>query len=246
MNPVTLPSGVSLRRVAEIVRHAMRLAPGAWTDAGGEVLHDAPAARPLLPADDVVLRLFTLLRDRGVEYLLVGGIALLRYTEGRNTEDVDLLMSLPALRQLPEIQVEDQNEYFLRGRFHGLQVDVLLTANPLFAVVQRHFVTVHRFAELDVPTATPGGLVLLKLYALTSLYRQGQFERVKIYEADIAALLYRHRPDVEGIFSLLRPHVDDGQQAELRTWVNRQMAEIARFERVHPPPRPKPGQAEAR
>ena len=32
---------------------------------------------------DAVDRLFGLLEDRGIEYLLVGGIALLQYVEGR-------------------------------------------------------------------------------------------------------------------------------------------------------------------
>ena len=42
-----------------------------------------------------VSRLFALLHERQVEYLLVGGVALLQYIEGRNTEDIDLIMALP-------------------------------------------------------------------------------------------------------------------------------------------------------
>jgi hypothetical protein len=41
-----------------------------------------------------VARLFTLLKEQKVDYLLVGGIALLQYVEGRNTEDIDLIMAL--------------------------------------------------------------------------------------------------------------------------------------------------------
>jgi len=230
MSSTTLPTGVSLARVAEIVRHAIRLGPEAWTDRGGG--DSGPAAgrpRPVLPEDDAVLGLFTLLAERRVRYLLVGGIALLRYTEGRNTEDVDLVMSLAALEGLPEIVITERSEYFARGRFRGLQVDVLLTANPVFAEVQQRHATTHRFAELEVPTATPEGLIVLKLYALISLYRQGLFERVKVYEADIATLLFRYRPDLEPIFKLLRPHLDDGQFAELRGWVEQQLEEITRF-----------------
>ena len=51
-----------------------------------------------------VARLFALLKERQVEYLLVGGVALLNYVEGRNTEDIDLIMALPALKKLPEIE----------------------------------------------------------------------------------------------------------------------------------------------
>jgi hypothetical protein len=229
VKPATLPAGVSLRRVAEIVRNALRFGAGAWSEPGDAALREEPPALPLLPGDDAVLGLFALLRERGVEYLLVGGIALLRYTDGRNTEDIDLVMSLPDLRRVPEIALEEVNEFFARGRFHGLQVDILLTANPVFDGVRRSHGTLHRFAEQEVPTATPAGLVILKLYALTSLYRQGLFERVKLYESDLAALLYRHRPDVEAVFAFLRPHLDDGQHAELRLWVEWQLKEIERF-----------------
>ena len=46
--------------------------------------------------DRDVVELFTLLWERQTPYLLVGGIAMLRYVEGRNTADIDLLMSLPS------------------------------------------------------------------------------------------------------------------------------------------------------
>jgi len=41
---------------------------------------------------ETVTRFFALLRERQIEYVLVGGIALLQYVEGRNTEDIDLIM----------------------------------------------------------------------------------------------------------------------------------------------------------
>lgn len=50
-----------------------------------------------------VARLFTLLKEREIEYLLVGGIAILQYIEGRNTEDIDLIMALSSFNKLPEI-----------------------------------------------------------------------------------------------------------------------------------------------
>ena len=42
-----------------------------------------------------VEQLFNLLDLRKVDYVLVGGIALLTYVEGRNTQDIDLIMALP-------------------------------------------------------------------------------------------------------------------------------------------------------
>ena len=151
---VTLAPGASLLRIAEIVRNAVLRGPDAWE--GGSLPErgvNQNRSANLLPTDRDVVELFTLLGERQTPYLLVGGIAMLRYIEGRNTEDIDLLMSLPSLKQLPEIVIEEQNEYFIRGRFRSVRVDVLLTANALFAEVQQGFRTTHRFAELDVSTA---------------------------------------------------------------------------------------------
>ena len=142
---------------------------------------------------DAVDRLFGLLQERGIEYLLVGGIALLQYVEGRNTEDIDLIMALSSLDRLPEVHKVGQEKDFARGDFEGLQIDLLLTSNPLFEEVRRRYATRQRFAEREIPCATPEGLVLLKLYALPSLYRQGNLARVALYETDILMLMDRQR-----------------------------------------------------
>ena len=231
---VTLAPGGSICRIAEIVRNAVLLGPDAWADGS----HPEPNKNPrpnLLPTDGDVVGLFQLLGERKIPYLLVGGIAMLRYVEGRNTEDIDLLMSLPSLKQLSEITVAEQSEYFVRGRFRSVRVDVLLTANALFAEVQKSFGTTHRFAELEVPTATPEGLILLKLYALPSLYRQGLFDRVSVYEADIASLIQRHQRDVEPLLQRLQPHLETGDQHELREIVRDIQTRIARFEQFKKP-----------
>jgi hypothetical protein len=227
---VTIAPGASLSRIAEIVRKAILRGPDAWE---GSLPSREPKSNPaaqLLPTDRDVVELFTLLGERHIPYLLVGGIAMLRYIEGRNTEDIDLLMSLPSLKQVPEISIEEQNEFFIRGRFRSGRVNVRLTANALFADAHKNFATVHRFAELDVPTATPEGLVLLKLYALPSLYRQGRFDRVTVYEGDIASLLQRHRPAMEPLLQRLQSHLESGDLIELRGIVRDIETRIARFE----------------
>ncbi len=232
----TLAPGASLRRVAEIVRNAVVFGPDAWEGAPPpEKNLSQPKPQRLLPTDRDVMELFVLLGERHIPYLLVGGIAMLRYIEGRNTEDIDLLMSLPSLRQMPEISVEEQNEYFIRGRFRSVRVDVLLTANALFAEIQRSYGTPHCFAELSVPTATPEGLVLLKLYSLPSLYRQGQFDRVSVYESDIASLIQRHRCEVEPLLQRLQPHMLQSDLRELRSIMHDIQARIARFEQFKKP-----------
>jgi len=53
--------------------------------------------------------LFRLLAERRVDYLLVGPAWRCSPTsKGRNTKDVDLLMSVAALEQLPELKIEDR------------------------------------------------------------------------------------------------------------------------------------------
>jgi hypothetical protein len=230
MSP-TLTPGVSLRRVAQIIRNAVLFGPDAWEN--GSVQPDkAKNAKHVLPGDDDVLQLFTMLRDRRIPYLLVGGIAMLRYVQGRNTEDIDLVMSGPSLDALPEVAVEDRNEYFARGRFRSLRVDLLLTANTLFAEAEQHFGTLHRFAEIDVPTATPEGLLLLKLYALPSLYRQGQLERVAIYESDITTLIGLYRIPVSPLLKRLEPHMLASDLRELQKILKEIEAKIARFDEL--------------
>src|SRR6185295_17465658 len=93
---------------------------------------------------EAVNRLFSLLEERRIDYLLVGGIALLQYVEGRNTEDIDLIMALSSLERLPEIHKIGQEQDFARGDFAGLQIDLLLTSNPLFETVRRRYATRQR------------------------------------------------------------------------------------------------------
>jgi hypothetical protein len=228
---VTLAPGASLGRIAEIVRNAVIFGSESWELNPARKRPDGSPSQPgLLPEDRDVVELFTMLAERRVPYLLVGGIAMLRYVEGRNTEDIGLLMSQPSLGQLPEIIIDDRNEFFSRGHLRSVRVDVLLTANTLFAEVRERFGTAHRFAEVEVPTATPEGLILLKLYALPSLYRQGQFDRVSVYESDIASLLHRHHCEVNPLFERLRPHMLESDLRELRGIVKDIQARIARFE----------------
>ncbi|MCZ7571601.1 MAG: hypothetical protein M5U01_23885 [Ardenticatenaceae bacterium] len=176
-----------------------------------------------------VARLFEMLRDREIEYVLVGGVALLQYIEGRNTEDIDLIMSLSSLKKLPEIEVSSQDINFARGQFNELQIDILLTHNPLFEKVRKHYTTTQRFVEQDIPCATVEGLLLLKLYALPSLYRQGNFARVSIYETDIATLVHDYRPQLQPLFDELAHHLSATDLAAVRAVVGEIQQRIERF-----------------
>src|SRR5258705_9729984 len=132
---------ISLRvHIGEVVRNAIVFKPGNHQERS-------------MNSDfliETVARFFSLLRERQIEYVLVGGIALLQYVEGRNTEDIDLIMAVSALEQLPELQVETRDSDFARGKFGDLKVDALLTSNPLFDEVRKRNTKMQRFVEQDI------------------------------------------------------------------------------------------------
>ena len=173
-------------------------------------------------SDDALLaavdRLFGLLEGRGSEYLLAGDIALLQYVDGRSSEKIELIVAPSSLDQIPEIY-----------GFEDLQIDLLLTSNPLFEEVRRRYATRQRFAEREIPCATPEGLVLLKLYALPSLYRQGNLARVALYETDILMLMDRQKVDVEPLFAELKAHLSPTDLASLRGITDEIRQRIQRF-----------------
>ena len=122
---VTLPEGVSLRRVAEVLLDAWEADPRRWMnvstlrsspateDGPAELREGSPLAAMPVPQD--ALDLFRLLAERRVDYLLVGGLAMLTYVKGRNTKDVDLLLSLEASHQIPELEIREPAGFFCAG-----------------------------------------------------------------------------------------------------------------------------------
>jgi hypothetical protein len=178
---------------------------------------------------NTVARFFSLLREREIEHVLVGGIALLQYVEGRNTEDIDLIMTLSSLELIPEFTVQSRDEDFARGNFDDLSVDVFLTSNPLFDEVRQRYTTMQRFVEQDIACATVEGLILLKLYALPSLYRQGDFTRGGLYENDIATLIHAYEPPLDGLFAQLALHLSDRDLTQVKGIVVEVQRRIRRF-----------------
>ncbi len=206
----------------------------------GEVIRNAVAFdfknsdEEIMNADSLpesVERLFGLLHGRGVDYLLVGGVAMLGYVEGRNTEDIDVILAASDLERLSEITVENRDADFARGAFERLRVDMLLTNNPLFEEVGKRYATTVRFAEREVPCATVEGLLLLKLYALPSLYRQGNFARVGLYENDVATLMQVYEPNLEPLLGKLSRHLGADDLVAVRDVVSEIRGRIERFQR---------------
>ncbi len=205
----------------------------------GEVIRNAVLFNPENPQDllmnsdvliETVARFFSLLRERQIDYVLVGGIALLQYVEGRNTEDIDLIMAASALERLPELQLETRDADFARSKFRDLRVDMLLTSNPLFEEVRKRYTTSKRFVEQEIPCATIEGLILLKLYALPSLYRQGNFTRVGLYENDVATLMQIHNPPVEPLLNELATYLNNSDLTQVKEIVDEIQQRIRRFQ----------------
>jgi hypothetical protein len=177
-----------------------------------------------------VENLFNILAERQMDYLLVGGIALLSYIEGRNTQDIDFILSRSDLESIPEISVIEENRDFIRGTFDAtLQVDLLLTNNLLFKLVCDRYATERQFGDRIIRCATVEGLLLLKFFALPSLYRQGQFNKVTIYENDITQLLLNYTVELSEILKILANYVISTHLEELQTTANDIQARIQRL-----------------
>lgn len=205
----------------------------------GEVIRNAVVFNPETTQDilmnselliETVARFFSLLHEREIDYVLVGGIALLQYVEGRNTEDIDLIMAVSALEKLPELNLELRDGDFARGKFGNLKVDVLLTSNPLFDAVRKHHTTSKRFVEQEIACVTVEGLILLKLYALPSLYRQGSFTRVGLDENDVATIMHIHNPPMPSILTELSKYLDASDLKQVKQIVDEIQQRLKRFD----------------
>lgn len=214
---VTIQSSV---QIGNIIRHAVVFNVNNW---GSTMNSDS-----LLQS---IEKLFVLLEKRERDYVLVGGIALLRYVEGRNTQNLDLVMALSSLKRLPELNIVNQDRDFVRAHFEELQVDVLLTQNPLFKTVQNKYVKRQRFLEREIPLATVEGLLLLKLYALPSLYRQGNFARVGLYENDIATLWHYYSPNIDNLLKELAKYINKSAFTKIKGIVSDIQKRIYRFQK---------------
>ncbi|HYO89866.1 MAG TPA: hypothetical protein VER79_14550, partial [Candidatus Limnocylindrales bacterium] len=113
--------------------------------------HRGGYAASLDPLQRAVTALWALLRERQIDFVLVGGIALLQYVAGRNTDVIDLIVPEMAVKRLPEIAISDRNECFALGQFGDLRIDMLLTTNPLFAEVQRRYSVPRAFGNETIP-----------------------------------------------------------------------------------------------
>jgi hypothetical protein len=180
-------------------------------------------------------QLFESLNNNHITYLLVGGIAMLSYVEGRNTEDIDLIMRRSDLDDLAQLNITEEDQNFARADYQGLQVDLLLTQNSLFEQVQQQYRTEVEWGDRRIPCTTPEGLIILKFYDLPSLYRQGKFDRAALYETDILQLAYRYNISLEQVISIVDPHLIATDRSEIRSIADDIEQRIQRINRSSQP-----------
>src|SRR5260370_698639 len=167
--------------------------------------------------------LFRELEEKGVDHVLVGGVALLSYVEGRNTQDIDLIVKAEDAAAIDwNAKVVDRD--FGQASYRGVRVDLLLRTNPVFDYVAEHERTRADFHGRRVPIATRKGLLLLKLYALPSLYRNGQLARAALYETDVRMLHQGADIDDGELLSRLEAHLSRSDIAELSRILDDQRA----------------------
>ncbi|GAB4440347.1 MAG: hypothetical protein OHK0035_31150 [Cyanobacteria bacterium J069] len=58
--------------------------------------------------------------------------------------------------------------------------------------------------------------MILKFYALPSLYGQGRFDRAALYETDILQLAYRYNLSLEDAMQVVDPHLIASDRSEIR------------------------------
>ena len=214
-----------LPSIASIVRDGLLFDPKNWT-----ILMATPDINQILETID---RLFKTLNDRQVSYVLVGGIAMLSYIQGRNTQDIDLIIARSDGVSIG-LLISTENKDFAQASYEGVRVDLLLNQNKLFKKIQKDYSQVMQWGDHSVVTATPEGLVILKLYALPSLYRQGEFDRAAIYETDILQLVLNYQLKLEELLKLVKPHVIESDLEELGSIVQDILGRLRRMERNRP------------
>lgn len=217
---IQLPSSRS--SIGSIVRDGLLFDPKNWT-----TLMTTPNINQILETID---RLFKTLNDRQVSYVLVGGIAMLSYIQGRNTQDIDLIIARSDSVSIG-LLISTENKDFAQASYEGVRVDLLLNQNKLFKKIQKDYSQVMQWGDHSVITATPEGLVILKLYALPLLYQQREFDRAAIYETDILQLVLNYQLKLEALLKLVKPHVIESDLEELGSIVQDILGRLRRIER---------------
>ncbi len=89
-------------QIGEVIQNAVAFNAKNWPGERDDLID----AKSLVES---VQEFFDLLEQRRIQYVLAGGIALLYYVEGRNTQALALLTALSSLEKLPKLEISDQS-----------------------------------------------------------------------------------------------------------------------------------------
>ncbi len=164
-----------------------------------------------------LIAFIALLESRDIEYALVGGAALLTMDDcQRPTDDFNFIIDRADIDQISELIQESSDRNFGRYSYQGTQIDALYKDNPIFDYVIRNCLDSAVIEGKKIVRATPEGIILLKLYALPSLYQQKQQRRAVTYENDILGLLLQSvEVNFEKVLKVLSGELVPSQTDEL-------------------------------
>jgi hypothetical protein len=127
--------------------------------------------------------------------------------------------------------IGSENQDFAQADYEGVKIGSWLNQNKLFKLIQKSYTNPIQFGEHSVVTATPEGLMILKLYALPSLYRRGPFDRAALYETGILQLAFNYKLAFEPLLKVVKPHLIESDMEELGEIVGDIQRRIRRMER---------------
>ncbi|NJM99764.1 MAG: hypothetical protein HC800_23835 [Phormidesmis sp. RL_2_1] len=166
---------------------------------------------------DDFLTLIELLETKGIDYALVGGVAMMAIApNARATDDYDFIGQRSDFESISELSKVSSDQNFGRYRHNTTIVDTLFVENPVFAHALDAYQADCTIAGKTVRSLSPSGIALLKLYALPSLYLQGQHIRVAAYEQDLEVLfIVDSRINEDALLKFLGKHLVQSQIVEL-------------------------------
>lgn len=152
-----------------------------------------------------LIQFIELLESNDVTYALVGGAALMTMDSCvRPTDDFGFIVARDDIDAIQELTKESGDRNFGRYLYKGTRIDALYPNNPVFSHVINHYLEPTEIADKTINRSSPEGIILLKLYALPSLYQQGEHRRAMTYENDISGLLVQEpNADISRIFRVL-------------------------------------------
>jgi hypothetical protein len=159
-----------------------------------------------------------LLNDLEIGFVIVGGIAILGYVELRNTKDFDIIIDRHDYAKLkPFLDILNEEGDFANClTADKVRVDLLFADNPIFRYVKYGFEQNLDYEQGNFPTATPEGLVLMKLYALADLTLQYEafgrkdiLAKIRLYQSDVIILNDMYELDFPKILRLLERHLSE-------------------------------------